>query len=126
MALKILVADDDPHIRDIIAKMAQRRGHTVVFASDGASCLAAALSEKPDALTLDIQMPKLDGRDVMSRLRRDPMTRELPVLVVSAQGDDFTRELVLEMGADDFVDKPFDAGHLISKLEYLVDKRKQR
>lgn len=124
MPLKILVADDDPYIRDIIARTAQRRGHTVIFAEDGAGTLAAALAEKPDALTLDIQMPRLDGRDVMSRLKRDPMTRALPVLVVSAQTDDFTRELVLEMGADDFVDKPFDANHLISKLEFLVEKRR--
>jgi len=124
MALKILVADDDPYIRDIIGQMARRRGHAVVYAGDGATTIATALAEKPDAMTLDIQMPKLDGRDVMSRLRKDPITKNVPVLVVSAQSDDFTRELVLEMGADDFVDKPFDASHLITKLEYLVDKRK--
>jgi two-component system OmpR family response regulator len=122
MGLKILVADDDPHIREIIAQMARRRGHAVVFAADGAEALALALAERPDAITLDLQMPRLDGRDVASRLKRDPMTRRIPVLVVSAQSDDFTRELVLDMGADDFVDKPFDANHLISKLEYLVEK----
>jgi DNA-binding response OmpR family regulator len=124
MPLRILVADDDVFIRDIIGKIAQKRGHQVLFASDGAATLATALAEKPDAITLDIQMPRLDGRDVMARLRRDPMTAKVPVLVVSAQTDDFTRELVLEMGADDFVDKPFDGNHLISKLEYLVEKRR--
>lgn len=122
MGLKILIADDDPHIREIISQMAVRRGHTTLFAGDGAEALALALSERPDAITLDVQMPRLDGRDVAARLKRDPMTRAIPVLVVSAQSDDFTRELVLEMGADDFVDKPFDANHLVSKLEYLVEK----
>lgn len=122
--MKILIADDDPHIRHIIGEMAKKRGHQVLFAEDGATAIAQALSEHPDAITLDIQMPKLDGRDAMSRLRRDPMTAKVPVLVVSAQSDDYTRELCLDMGADDFVDKPFDANHLISKLEYLVEKRK--
>src|SRR5206468_9878557 len=107
MSLKILVADDDANIRDIIGQLAKRRGHTVLFAEDGASTVATALADRPDAITVDIQMPRLDGRDVVARLKRDPMTRDVPVVVVSAQSDDFTRELVLEMGADDFVDKPF-------------------
>ena len=75
MGLKILVADDDPHIREIIAQMARRRGHSAIFAADGAEALALALAERPDAITLDLQMPRLDGRDVAARLKRDPMTR---------------------------------------------------
>jgi two-component system alkaline phosphatase synthesis response regulator PhoP len=126
MGLKLMVVDDDADLRSLVQKVAAQRGHQVVLAEDGAKALERIHAEKPDAISLDLQMPNLDGRDVMSRLKRDPATRDIPVVVVTSMDDEFTRELCLGLGADDFVDKPFDAHHLVGKLEFLVEKRRDR
>lgn len=124
MGLTLLVVDDDPDIRSLLSRAAVHRGHVVIQAEDGAQALEKVRTSIPDAVSLDIQMPRLDGRDVISRLKRDPTTRDIPVVVVTAMDDEYTRELCLEMGADDVVDKPFDVNHLIARLEFLVEKRR--
>ncbi len=124
MGLTILVVDDDVEIRTVLKQVCIRRGHTVLEADDGDRALEQISKVVPDAISLDIQMPRVDGRDVVNRLKQDPKTRDVPLVIVTARDDEYTREHCLELGADDVIEKPFDANHLVGQLEYLASKRR--
>jgi DNA-binding response OmpR family regulator len=124
MGFTILVADDDPDIVRLVSRVAVSRGHKVLEASDGAQAMGLALAEKPDAITLDIMMPRLDGRDVISRLKKDPATARAAIIILTAVEDAYTRELCFEYGADDYILKPFDVNNLFLKIERAVAKAK--
>ena len=120
-ALRILLAEDDAALAKLYATFASGRGHSVSLARDGAATLAAALSELPDVILLDVAMPTLDGRDVLARLKADPRTAAIPVLVVSAlAGDQHMRDLLVDLGASDVMEKPVDLGIAFNKAERLV------
>lgn len=124
MGLTILVADDDADIVRLISRAAVARGHKALEATDGAQAMGLAIAEKPDAVTLDIMMPRLDGRDVISRLKKDPATSRAAVIILTAVEDAYTRELCFEYGADDYILKPFDVNNLFVKIERAVAKAK--
>jgi DNA-binding response OmpR family regulator len=124
MGFTILVADDDPDIVRLVSRVAVARGHKVLEATDGAQAMGLALAEKPDAITLDIMMPRLDGRDVISRLKKDPATARAAIIILTAVEDAYTRELCFEYGADDYILKPFDVNNLFVKIERAVAKSK--
>jgi DNA-binding response OmpR family regulator len=126
MGLNLLIADDDPGIRSLLQQAAAQRGHQVVLAADGAEALERIKEQRPDAISLDLQMPRLDGRDVIARLKRDASLKTIPVIVVTSIDDEYTRQLCLEMGADDVVEKPFDVRHLLTRFEFLVEKHRAR
>jgi CheY-like chemotaxis protein len=120
-SLRILVAEDDASVARLYAAYAESRGHTVMFARDGAETLVTAASELPDLVLLDIAMPKLDGRDVLRQLKANPKTAPIPVLVVSALGGDQNlRDLLLELGAWDVMEKPVDLQIAFNKAERLM------
>jgi DNA-binding response OmpR family regulator len=120
-SLRILVAEDDTSVARLYEAYAQSRGHTVLFAQDGAETLVAAATELPDLVILDIAMPKLDGRDVLRQLKANPKTSPIPVLVVSALGGDQNlRDLLLELGAWDVMEKPVDLEIAFKKAERLI------
>ena len=120
-SLRILVAEDDASVARLYAAYAESRGHTVLFARDGAETLVTAASELPDLVILDIAMPKLDGRDALRQLKANPKTAPIPVLVVSALGGDQNlRDLLLELGAWDVMEKPVDLQIAFNKAERLV------
>jgi CheY-like chemotaxis protein len=117
-SLRILVGEDNPAVARLYEAYALSRGHTVILARDGVATLVAAVSEKPDLVMLDIEMPKLDGRDVIKQLKLDPATAEIPVLVVTAfGGDQNLRDLLLELGAVDVLEKPVDLAIAFNKAE---------
>jgi CheY-like chemotaxis protein len=119
--LRILVAEDDAAVARLYAAYAQSRGHTVLFAKDGAETLVTAATDLPDLILLDIAMPKLDGRDVLKQLKANPKTAPIPVLVVSAfGGDQNLRDLLLELGALDVMEKPVDLQIAFNKAERMV------
>ncbi|WP_242392583.1 response regulator [Anaeromyxobacter oryzisoli] len=121
--LRILVAEDDPAVARLYASFAERRGHAVVCARDGAEALAAAAAERPDVILLDVAMPRLDGRDALRSLKHDPATRGIPVLVLSALGgDQLMRDLLLELGAWDVLEKPVDLQLALDKAERLLQR----
>jgi two-component system, OmpR family, phosphate regulon response regulator PhoB len=95
----------------------------VVTAEDGAAGLEAVRAHRPDLAILDVNMPLLDGRDVCRELKAREETREIPILFLSARADQFSRHLCLELGAEDFVEKPFDLDALMRKIRYLLGKR---
>ena len=122
MGFTLLVADDDPDIVRLISRVGQTRGHRVLEAVDGAQAIGLALAERPDAITLDLMMPRLDGRDVISRVKKDPATRNAAVIVLTAVEDAYTRDLCFEYGADDYVLKPFDVQSLFLRIERAVER----
>ncbi len=123
--LRILVAEDDPAVARLYAAYAQSRGHRVLVAKDGAETLVTAAAELPDLVLLDIAMPKVDGRDVLKQLKANPKTAPIPVLVVTAfGGDQNLRDLLLELGAFDVLEKPVDLQIAFNKAERLMQLRR--
>ena len=119
---RFLIADDDPGASRLYQTYAQRRGHDVLLARDGAEALLLAAAEHPDVILLDIAMPKLDGRDVLSQLKSNPRTAGIPVIVVSAMaGDQNLRGQLVDLGAHDVVEKPIDLSVTFAKAERLAE-----
>jgi two-component system OmpR family response regulator len=116
----ILVADDDPHIREVVAFALEKSGHRIVPARDGDEALALARSGRPDLVVLDVGMPGEDGLSVCRRLRADPAFAELPVLFLSARDEEVDRILGLEMGGDDYVTKPFSPRELVARVTAIL------
>jgi DNA-binding response OmpR family regulator len=114
---KILVIDDDPDVRTLCRLNLGWAGHEVLEAAGGQEALDMVASEPPDALVLDIMMPIVDGLQVLRRVRSDPATRELPVVVISARVGVEDQVLGLETGADAYVTKPFNPETLTSMVE---------
>jgi len=119
---RILVVEDDPDIQHMVIRAAEREGFAVLQAFDGASGLALALTRPVDLIVLDINVPMLDGRDVLSHLKKDPRTAHLPVLVCSGRTDPYNRRLALELGAVDFIEKPFNPKALLQKVAQLIQQ----
>lgn len=119
MDAKILIADDDPHIRDVIRFTLAREGHRVVAACDGAEALRLFAAEEPDLVILDVGMPEADGLDVCREIRR---THRTPVLFLSARDEEIDRILGLEIGGDDYVGKPFSPRELAARVKAILKR----
>ncbi|RPF47539.1 DNA-binding response OmpR family regulator [Hydrogenoanaerobacterium saccharovorans] len=114
---KILVADDDKNICELLRLYLEKEGYTVVLAYDGEEALAKFGAENPDILLLDVMMPKLDGWQVCREIRKKS---ELPIIMVTAKGETFDKVLGLELGADDYVVKPFDAKEIVARIKAVM------
>jgi DNA-binding response OmpR family regulator len=122
----LLVADDDPDIRKIVATAARKQGMRVIEAEDGERALRLIREEMPDAIVLDVMMPKQDGRDVCRKVRTDDKTRNIPIVMFTAKDDQADRLVGLELGADDYIAKPFKIDMLMRRVEYLIWKRSEK
>jgi len=117
---KILVADDlDANVR-LLRQLLERDGHTVRAVSNGADALAAMSTERPDLVIMDVIMPKVNGFDACLEIKRDPSTRLIPVVLVTALNNTVDRVRGIEVGADDFVTKPFVAVELRARIRSLL------
>ena len=117
VGIKILVVDDDPNICDILKTHFENEGCEVITAGDGIEGVAAFKAVSPDIVLLDIMMPKMDGQQVLAEIRKESSR---PVILVSAKGEVFDKVLGLEMGADDFVVKPFDLKELSARVKAVL------
>jgi DNA-binding response OmpR family regulator len=122
---RILIVDDDKEVQGVLKRAAATAGYELVQAFDGSNGLALATEGKFDLIVLDIEMPALDGRDVLSRLRQNPNTANVPVLVYSGRNHQTDRRVVYELGADDHIDKPFSAALLMSKIRRMIEKARE-
>lgn len=113
----ILVVDDEPILRDTIAYNLRREGYEVVLASDGVEAIDLARQHRPDLVVLDIMLPGIDGLQVLRTLRGGST---VPILLLSARGDEFDRVLGLELGADDYLPKPFAMRELVARVRAAV------
>jgi two-component system, OmpR family, response regulator RegX3 len=117
---RVLVVDDEPAIRDIVRYALKREGFDVHEAADGDAALASARSEPFDVIVLDLMLPKLSGTDVCRALRAES---DVPILILTARDDEVDRVLGLELGADDYVTKPFSAAELVSRVRAILRRR---
>jgi DNA-binding response OmpR family regulator len=118
----VLVADDDPDILSLIALRLERSGFETVLARDGEQALAAAHERKPDIALLDVSMPKLDGYEVTARLRDNPATRHMPVILLTARVQEADMARGVEAGADDYVKKPFSTEELRERIQAALGR----
>lgn len=123
MAEKILVVDDDVESLKLIGMMLQRQGYEVVLASNGQQALDRALADRPDLVILDIMMPVMDGYEVCRRLRHDPITQHIPILMFTAKTMVDDKVAGFEAGADDYLTKPTHPAELTSRVKALLARR---
>jgi DNA-binding response OmpR family regulator len=114
----ILLADDDTAVTDSLAPFLERAGFHVLVASDGASALEKAQAQHPDLLLLDVLMPRMDGREVLRRLRNSK--NWTPTILLTRVGESSERALALEEGADDYLNKPFDPHELLARIHAIL------
>lgn len=120
MARKILVVDDEAVLVDTIAYNLEQAGYRVITAADGASALEAARRETPDLVILDIMLPEMDGLEVCRLLRREKNTATTPILMLTAKAEEIDKVIGLEVGADDYVTKPFGRRELLARVRALL------
>ncbi len=113
----ILVVEDEPQIAGLVRDYLEHAGFAVISAVDGPAALALARARRPDALVLDLGLPRLDGLDVIRTIRRDS---RVPILILSARGDEADRVAGLELGADDYVTKPFSPRELVARVRAVL------
>lgn len=118
----MLVVDDNKVIRQLIRVNLELEGLEVVTAADGAECLDVVHQVRPDVVTLDVVMPRLDGLRTAARLRSDPRTRDLPLAIVSACTQ-YEVESGLDVGVDAFLAKPFEPAELVQLVRRLMERR---
>jgi DNA-binding response OmpR family regulator len=116
----ILVADDDPDILELVGFRLEQAGHVTVRASDGARALELAREHPPSLCVLDVLMPKLNGFEVLRALREDERTRSVPVIMLTASVQDRDVARGFEVGADDYMRKPFNPRELQARVEALL------
>jgi two-component system alkaline phosphatase synthesis response regulator PhoP len=116
----ILVVDDEPGILTIARDYLDRAGFRVISAGDGLTALRLARAERPSLLVLDLMLPGLDGLDVARALREDPATRALPIIMLTARVEEADRLIGLELGADDYITKPFSPRELVARVRAVL------
>lgn len=124
MKPKILLVDDEPDALEVLGFKLKEAGFTPLFAKDGQRALASARDERPDLIVLDLMLPEVDGLEVCKILRRDNSTAAIPILMLTARAAEMDRVLGLELGADDYVTKPFSPRELVLRIKKLLARVK--
>ncbi|MGZ5404573.1 MAG: response regulator transcription factor [Nocardioides sp.] len=119
---RILVADDDVDIRELVEFKLSTMGHDIVSVGDGASAVEACRTQKPDLAVLDVMMPGVSGLDAIREIRSDPSLADLPVILLTARAQESDVETGFDSGADDYITKPFSPRELASRVEALLAK----
>jgi len=123
MNKKILVVDDEPDALELIEFNLKGAGFEVTTAMDGESALKKARALLPSLIVLDVMLPEIDGLEVCKTLRRDPATARIPIIMLTAKAAEIDRVLGLELGADDYVTKPFSPRELILRIKGLLRRK---
>jgi len=118
---KILAVDDEKHIVRLVQVNLERAGYEVVTANDGKEALQKVQEEKPDLVVLDVMMPYMDGFEVLQNLRRNPSTREIPVIMLTAKAQDADVFKGWQSGVDCYLTKPFNPMELLSFVKRIFD-----
>jgi len=120
MAIKILVVDDDPDIRDILKLTLSEENYEVIEACDGEEALKIISTKPLELVLLDYKIPKIDGREVCRRVKRDLLLRHLPIIMVTGKGDISDKVGGIDAGADDYVVKPFEPKELLARIRMIL------
>ena len=119
----ILIIEDERDIRELLVYNLQKAGYATLDSGDGKTGLAMARSELPDLILLDLMLPGLDGLSVCRELERSPNTASIPVIMLTAKGEEMDRVVGLELGADDYMVKPFSVRELLLRIRNLLRRQ---
>lgn len=122
----ILVIEDEKDIVDLIEYHLKQSGFSVSKAFDGAAGLQKARKEKPDLIILDLMLPEMDGEDVCRALKSNPMTQSIPILMLTAKSEEVDRIVGFELGADDYVTKPFSPRELVLRIKAILRRKESK
>ncbi len=120
MPQRILVVDDDPSIVKVVRGYLEQSGYQVLSAADGETALHMLRRERPDLLVLDLMLPKRDGREITRLVRADATLAALPIIMLTARVEDTDKIVGLELGADDYITKPFNAHEVVARVNALL------
>lgn len=120
---KILIVDDEPQIHTVLGKLLSKEGFQVASAYSAEEAFQTVGKDRPDLIILDVMMPKVSGIDVCNRLKGDPKTKGILILILSARDQQADRLEGLTHGADDYVSKPFHLRSLVRKIQHMLGKR---
>jgi DNA-binding response OmpR family regulator len=116
---KVVLADDEEHLGSLIKFKLERSGFAVVWTTDGAQALKAVKAERPDLVILDVMMPLMSGFEVLERMKADPVLKAIPVMMLTAQGQEGDVQRGLALGAVDYLTKPFRPAELLARIQRL-------
>jgi two-component system, OmpR family, alkaline phosphatase synthesis response regulator PhoP len=123
--VKVLVVDDEKDITALVAYHLEREGFHVLQAHDGLQALELITREPPSLLVLDLMLPHLSGLDLCRRLRKEPKTARLPILMLTAKAEEADKVLGLELGGDDYLTKPFGPRELVARVKALIRRSEE-
>ena len=125
MSMRVLVVEDDPDIAELVARYLDKAGYVTTRVSSGRDALDAVRTKPPELIVLDRMLPHVDGLEVCRLLRANPITASIPIIMLTARAEESERIVGLEMGADDYVAKPFSPNELVARVRALL-RRAQR
>ena len=117
---KILIVEDEREILDLVKLYLEKEGYRTVAATDGAEGLRLARGEHPNLIVLDLMLPEIDGLEVCKKLRLNPQTAMLPIIMLTAKSEESDTVVGLELGADDYITKPFSPRNLVARVKALL------
>lgn len=120
---KILIVEDDPDIRELLRFNLEKAGYNLFLAEDGEKALTLARKHSPDIILLDLMLPGVDGLEVCRTLKKDPELQRIPIIMVTAKGEELDRVVGLELGAEDYVVKPFSLREVVLRIQKILDRR---
>lgn len=122
---RVLICDDDPLLIELISYRLDAKGYDVFKAADGEQALARAAGDRPDLIVLDAMMPRIDGFEVLLRLKQDPALAAIPVIMLTARRSEKDIVSALQRGADDYLVKPFIPDELLTRISKLLVKQRR-
>lgn len=123
---KILIVDDEKDIADLVSYNLEREGFSTIKAFDGGKVLAIVKSQKPDLIILDLMLPGMNGLDICKSIRANPEMAHVPVIMLTAKGDEVDKIIGLEIGADDYITKPFSIKELIARVRTILRRIQEK
>jgi len=123
---KILIVDDEQDIVELISYNLEKEGFSIIKAYDGISVFNVIAMKKPDLLILDLMLPGMNGLDICKKIRANPATADLPIIMLTAKGDELDKIIGLEIGADDYITKPFSVKELVARVRTILRRSQDK
>ncbi|MGD0278894.1 MAG: response regulator [Smithella sp.] len=123
---KILIVDDEQDIVELISYNLEKEGFSTIKTYDGISVFNIIATKKPDLLILDLMLPGMNGLDICKKIRANPATADLPIIMLTAKGDELDKVIGLEIGADDYITKPFSVKELVARVRTVLRRLQDR
>jgi two-component system response regulator MtrA len=120
---RILVADDEPDVRELVVYRMKRSGYDVIEAKNGEEAFELAVANVPDLVVADVMMPRVNGYELTRRLRADPTTKRIPIILLTAKSQEADISQGFAAGADDYLKKPFNPDELVARVRAVLGRR---